>query len=208
MMEVLLVDDHDLVNAGLTALLAETGQFSVSGRARTLACAKSFIEKAAQENGEKMPALVILDVQLGRDNGLEFIPFLKDFCRAKRVKAPPVLVCSILEDPFLMRLALDMGATSYVPKSQGNEELLGAIRAACHGREYVPYEHSAKMLDISDAYDLFTKREKVALALLRQGMSNPQIAASMGICKRTVNNIISNIYIKTGAENRAGLMEM
>ena len=119
-----------------------------------------------------------------------------------------MLVCSILEDHFLMRLALEMGATGFVPKSSGSEELLRAINAACLGSVYIPDKHSGKMVEITDIYELFTRREKEALVLLRQGKSKQQIAESIGISKRTVENIISNIYLKTGAASREGLMEM
>ena len=207
-MEVLLVDDHDLMNTGVAALLAGTGCHSVAGQAHTLAEAKRFVEAAAEGAEQKMPALILLDIQLGKENGLDFITFLKSLCRAKRIKMPSVLVCSILEDHFLMRLALEMGATGFVPKSSGSEELLRAINAACLGKFYVPDAHSNKMVEITNVYEQFTMREKEALVLLRQGKSNQQIADAMGILKRTVENIISNIYLKTGVTSRDGLMEM
>jgi len=207
-MEVLLVDDHDLMNTGVAALLAGTGYYTVAGQVQSLAEAKRFVEEAAEGTARKMPSLVLLDIQLGKENGLDFIPFLKNLCRSRRLKMPPVLVCSILEDHFLMRLALEMGATGFVPKSSGSEELLRAINAACLGKFYVPDAHSGKMVEITNVYELFTRREKEALVLLRQGKSNQQIAESIGRSKRTVENIISNIYLKTGIGSREGLMEM
>jgi len=207
-MEVLLIDDHDLINTGVAALLAGTGRFAVMGQARTLAEAERIVEEEAHGTPPKTPSLVLLDVRLGDENGLDFIPFLKKFCRAKRLKAPPVLVCSVHEDPFLMRLALELGAAGYVPKSSGNEELLRAANAACAGKIYVPEGHGDRIIEITNVYDLFTKREKEALALLRQGRSNRQIAEAMGIGKHSAENIISNIYLKTGIATREGLMEM
>jgi len=207
-MEVLLIDDHDLINMGVAALLAGTGRFTIMGQARTLAEAKHIVEEAARTTGQGIPSLVLLDVQLGKENGLNFIPFLKNFCQAGRVETPPVLVCSIHEDYFLMRFALEMGAAGYVPKSRGSAELLSAIDAVCQGKVYIPDGYGDKIVRITNVYELFTRREKEALALLRQGKSNQQIADSMGLSKRTVGNIISNVYIKTGISGREGLMEM
>ncbi|MCL2233732.1 MAG: response regulator transcription factor [Treponema sp.] len=207
-MEVLLVDDHDLINTGVAALLAGTGYHTVAGQVQSLADAKRFVEEAAEGTVRKMPSLVLLDIQLDKENGLDFIPFLKKLCRAKRIKMPPVLICSILEDHFLMRLALEMGASGFVPKSSGSEELLRAINAACLGSVYIPDTYSGKMVEITNVYELFSRREKEALVLLRQGKNNQQIADAMGILKRTVENIISNIYLKTGIVGREGLMEM
>jgi len=203
-MEVLLVDDHELVTLGVAGLLAEIKQITSIACVRSLAEARQRIGKA--EAG--MPALVILDIHLGEENGLDFISFLKEFCRSARAKMPAVLVCSIVEDPFLIKNALEMGATGYVPKSSGSGELLRAVKAALLGNAYVPEEYGARMVEIVDTYDQLTKREKQALALLRRGNSNTQIAGAMGISRRTVENMISSIYLKTGTSNRAALMEL
>ena len=212
MIEVLMVDDHELINTGVAALLEGTGQYSVAGKAQNLTDAKRFIEESAQVTmqpvGNKMPQLVMLDIQLGNENGLDFITFLKNFCRGKRLKMPNVLVCSILEDHFLMRLALEMGAAGYIPKSSDNEELLRAVSTVCLGKVYVPGKHGDKMVEITDMYELLTRREKEVLALLRQGKSNQSISDFLGISKNTVANIISNIYLKTGIEYREGLLEL
>jgi len=92
-MKALLIDDHPLVNIGITSWLAETGHFSAFEQAQTLAEAKRFIEDA-MEAGRSLPSIVVLDVQLGNENGLDFIRFLKG---SRETKSIPVLVCSILE---------------------------------------------------------------------------------------------------------------
>ncbi|MCL2193589.1 MAG: response regulator, partial [Treponema sp.] len=75
-MNILLVDDHPLTNRGVASYLRETGRFSICAQVTTLADAKRHIE-----NGDPcMPDLVILDIILGEDNGLDLLPFLDDFC--------------------------------------------------------------------------------------------------------------------------------
>ena len=107
-----------------------------------------------------------------------------------------------------MKLALETGAQGYVPKSGSKEELLDAINAALWGKTYVPAEHGAKLNEIANIYQPLSKREKEVLHLLRQGKTNNQIADSINLRKRSVENIVSNIYLKTGAANRKELMDL
>jgi DNA-binding NarL/FixJ family response regulator len=85
-MNVLLIDDHPLVNYGLTSCLEETGRFRVCGQAATLADACHFIE--APFSTDTFPSLIIVDIMLGADNGLDFIPFLDNFYRNKNTAKP------------------------------------------------------------------------------------------------------------------------
>jgi len=73
MLNVLLVDDHPLVNYGLAACLEETGKYTVIGHAATLAEAKGYLKDPLQH-------IVILDIMLGEENGLDFLTAVKDFC--------------------------------------------------------------------------------------------------------------------------------
>ena len=202
-MEVLLIDDHPLVNCGLTACLEETGRFTVSGQAVSLEEGRHFIEGA-----ETLPSLVILDILVGEENGLDFLPYLKNYCRKKNVKPPPVLVCSVMEDPFRLRTALKLGAAGYIAKASGKAELLGAIETVLRGEVYISPEHSDILNDSTVIYSQFTKRELELLDLIKKNNSNQQIAKTLGISIRTVENHISNIYFKTGAETRLELIKM
>ncbi|MDR1803368.1 MAG: response regulator transcription factor [Treponema sp.] len=202
-MYVLLIDDHPLVNSGLASCLEETGRFSVSGQVNSLAEAMHFIEKA-----RRLPSLIILDILLGEENGLDFLPFLKSFCRGKKIPKPPVLVCSVLEDPFRIQTALKMGASGYVSKSGSNNDLLDAIDMVLRGEIYITGDHNTKLNEASGVYTQFTKRELEVLHLIKQNKTNQEIAKAMAISIRTVENHISNIYFKTGTENRLDLLKM
>jgi len=111
--EVLFVDDHSLASSALAVMLKESGGFkdgtgfSTLAQTATLGETRRFIEEA-----EKMPSLIILDIQLGGENGLDFLPILKDFCSVRGItKPPPVLVCSAFDDAFRVQLALKQGKT-------------------------------------------------------------------------------------------------
>ena len=202
-MQVMLIDDHPMLNYGLASCLEETGRFSVGAQATSLIEARRFIEET-----ETLPSLVILDILLGEENGLDFIPFLKNFCREKQALMPPVLVCSVLEDPFRIRSAISLGASGYVPKTGTKAELLFAIDSVLSGKVFVSDGYNIMLEEISNTHARFTKRENDVLNLIMQNKTNQQIAQMLGISVRTVENHISNIYFKTGAENRVELMKM
>jgi len=212
-MQVLLIDDHPLINGGLASYLEETGRFCVSGQVNSLAEAMRFIEKAAASHETsshkiEFPSLIILDIMLGDENGLDFLPFLKNLCLRKKLNRPPVIVCSVLEDPFRIQTALKLGASGYIPKTGSKADLLRAIDTVLRGEIYITGEHNIKLNKASGTYTKFTKRELEVLNLIKQSKTNQQIAKAMDISIRTVENHISNIYFKTGKENRLELMKL
>jgi len=202
-MEVLLIDDHPLTNNGLASCLEETGRFSVSGQVNSLSEARRFIEES-----KNLPSLIVLDIVLGEENGLDFLTFLKKSCREKRIPIPPVLVCSVLEDPFRIQAALKLGASGYISKTGSKAELLKAIDTILRGEVYITSEHAVKLSKSLGAYEQFTKREMEVLNLIKQNKSNQEIAKVLYINVRTVENHISNIYFKTGCVNRHELEKL
>jgi len=204
---VLLIDGHSLVNSAMASLLEKTGRFRVLGQARTLAEGKRFIEKAAQaaaQTAAQMPDLIMLDIQLGEENGLDFLPFLKGFCRENRLKKPPVLVCSAFNDAIRIQAALKLGASGYHPKTGNRDGLLSAIDAVLRGETSFPGERGA---DPGKCAQL-TKQELKIIHMVKLGKSNPQIAEAMHISKRTVETHIRNIFGKTGADTREELIRL
>jgi len=147
-MEVLLIDDHPMLNAGIVSILEQTGIFKVCAQAQSLKEAMNIIE-----NSETLPSLVILDMLLGEDNGLDFLPMLENFCQNKKIPKPPVLICSVLGDSFKIQTALNSGAAGFLSKTGGKEELLKAIDAILSGKVYISDEVNIKLKKIP----LFTR---------------------------------------------------
>jgi len=210
-MNVLLIDDHPMVNSGLTSFLEETGCFKVTGKVTSLEQAKQFIEttaasKEAASLEANFPAFIILDILLGDENGLDFLPFLEGFCQKKIIPKPPVLVCSVLEEPFRIQSALEKGASGYVSKTGDKKEILDAMTAILRGEIYISQEHSAKIMNTYGLYAKFTKRELEIINLVKKNKTNKQISQELCINIRTVENHISNIYFKTSAKNREDLL--
>ena len=202
-LSVLLIDDHPLLSYGLASCLEETGRFYVCGQANSLEEARQRIKEL-----KNRPALIVLDILLGEENGLDFLPFLKDFCKTKNVPQPPVLVCSVLEDPFRIQTALKLGASGYVPKTGDKAELLAAIDTVLGGKTYITGKHTVKLNESSVTFAELTKREREILSLIKLNKSNQHIAETLDINIRTVENHISRIYFKTGTASRNELLTL
>jgi NarL family two-component system response regulator LiaR len=201
-MEVLLIDDHPMLNAGIVSVLEATGLFTVCGQAQSLAEAMSIIERA------DLPSLIILDLLLGEDNGLDFLTMLKNFCTNKKIQTPPVLVCSALGDSFKIQTALKLGAAGFLSKTGGKAELLKAIETILKGEIYISGELHFNLDETSRIYAKFSKREIDVINLLKANKTNKQIANALSLSVRTVENYISNIYYKTGFRKREELQNL
>jgi len=210
-MKVLLIDDHPMLNAGIVSILEQTGLFTVCTQTQSLKEAMDIIEKA--DTQLSMPSLIILDMLLGEDNGLDFLPMLEKYCHNKKIegkpiKKPPVLVCSALGDPFKIQTALNSGAAGFLSKTGGKDELLKAIDTILGGNVYVSSEVNIKLKESSSVYAKFSKREIDVIDLLKANKSNHQIAKMLSISIRTVENYISKIYFKTGFSSREEVQKL
>jgi NarL family two-component system response regulator LiaR len=200
---VFLIEDHPLTRHGLVSCLEDTDRFSVAGEASSLEEARRIIR-----GRPSLPDLVILDIMMEGENGLDFIPFLKQFCETQKVKMPAVLVCSVFEDPFRIRSAVQLGARGYIPKSAGETELLRAVDIILSGGIFLDEKLNLKIGGISDVFGKFTRRERQILAMIKQNYTNQRIAKELFISQRTVENHISHIYLKTGCNDRQQLMDV
>ena len=212
-MTALLIDDHPVTTAGLAAYLVETGRFTHTACVKTLAEAEQYIETASEDSSHENflhegPSLIILDIQLGAENGLDFLPFLETHCRKMKLPKPPVLVCSVLEEPFRIQNALKLGASGFVPKAGNKDDLLEAIETVLKGEIYLPTGHAEKVSEFSGTYAQLTKREIEVLNLVKFNKTNQEIAKTMYVSLRTVENHISNIYFKTNCTDRQDLMRL
>ncbi|MDR2501269.1 MAG: response regulator transcription factor [Treponema sp.] len=198
---ILLIDDHPLVRDGIGKRLEETGRFAIAGEAASLAQARSLLETMRPP-----PALIILDISLGTDNGLSFIPEAGAICKARGEKPPAILVYSMYKDPFLAQSALKSGASGYISKSADRLELTAAIDALLGGGRYL--EKSLDVPDRTTAWTELTRRELEILTMIKRGLTNRQIADALCVSVRTVENHLGHIYLKTGAVSRRALLDM
>jgi len=186
MINIVLIDDHPLATNGIGAWLNEKGRYKVSGTAKPIAEAAALMEKP-----ENLPEIIILDISLGTEDGLDFIPMIKEICAKRNAPVPGILVCSMYEDPFLIQRAIDLGVRAYVSKSSESGELLAAIDALLEGGFYMNPRY--RITTPENSWSLLTRRENEIVACIKQNMNNKQIAKRLGIAVRTVENHISHI---------------
>jgi two-component system, NarL family, response regulator DevR len=197
--KVLIVDDHAVVRLGLKTLLSEEEDIEVVAEAAT--AEQALIQTAAQQ-----PDVVVLDIQLPDRNGV-------DVCQEIIGKFPNirvVMLTSHANDVFLEQ-AIRAGASGYVLKQVGNEELIRAIRAAYTGEMAFDTHTTAQMVNRfrqmgktleKNAFDSLSQRETEVVKLVAEGESNKEIGKQLNLSEITVRNYVSNILSKLQLRNR------
>jgi two-component system, NarL family, response regulator NreC len=196
MIRVLLVDDHELLRAGLRSRLEREPGIAVVGEADTA-------ERAVLMARRLQPDLIVLDLLLPRKSGDEVIPDLANVAPQARV-----LVVSSQAAPSSVRRALSAGAAGYLPKRSSDSELVAAIRLVADGGGYVDPDLGAKLVNPggSAALDPLSERERDILQLLALGYTNQEIGKKLFISVRTVDTHRAHIMRKLQLETRAELV--
>ncbi len=197
--KVLIVDDHAVVRLGLKTLLAEENDIEVVAEAENA-------EKALIMVGIHRPDVVVLDIQLPDKSGL-------DVCSKIKTQQPfikVVMLTSHANDLFLEQ-ALKNGASGYVLKQVGNEELVRAIRAATEGEMAFDtkttvqmvnrFKEMEKVIEENSISDL-SPRELDVARLVAEGESNKEIGMRLNLSEITVRNYVSSILSKLQLRNR------
>lgn len=181
--KVFLIDDHPAMRQGLALLLTQDG-LEVCGEASNRAETMARIDAAT-------PDVVLLDISLGDESGLDMISDIKMF-------GANVLCYSMLEDFATIKKAFDAGATGYVTKRDLAESLLLAVREVLAGRRHTSPGASQGLASgpqDADAVSL-SQRETQILALVGKGVSNTEIAATLNISVRTMEAYCTRIMDK------------
>ena len=195
MWRIVLVDDHLIVRAGLKAVLEEDPRCGVVGEAATLGQLRSLAATIR-------PDLVVLDVTLGAESGLDAIVDLTAADPSLRI-----VVLTMHDDPAFARDALGRGAHGYVLKEAAADELIRAIETVMADGTYLHPELGAKMLRTqASPADRLTARERDVLRLFAQGHSNAEIAKELFISLRTVEAHRAGLRTRLGANTRADLV--
>jgi NarL family two-component system response regulator LiaR len=203
--KLLIVEDHPVMRKGLAAWFAETGRWQVLGAAASIDEAAALCCPAPGGHSGEKPDIVVLDIQLEGAWGLDLIPRLRDLLGES---APCCVVYSAFEDWAHVSAALGAGARGYVSKRSGEAELERALQTVLAGNEYVEKSLGEHLGRITGMIDRLTRRETEVWNLAREGLSSRHIGSRLGISPRTVDNILSIIYDKTGIADRKELMKL
>jgi DNA-binding NarL/FixJ family response regulator len=186
---LLVVDDHFVVRIGLTSALNLEPDMEVVAEARDGQESVSLYSK-------HRPDVVVMDYQLPHLNGAEATTAIRAGFPDARV-----IILSVYKGEEDVHRAVQAGASGYLPKSSGAEELLEAIRTVHKGRRYFPTAIIAAM-ETRAARSELSDREREVLEMLVRGRSNKEIAIALGISENTVKVHTTRVFEKLGVADR------
>lgn len=195
---MLLVDDHEVVRAGLRALLDSQEDMIVVGEAGTG-------EDGVRRVGYDEPDVVVLDVRLPDISGIEA-------CREIRSRFPDVqvLMLTSFADEEALMAAILAGASGYVLKRIKSDELVNDIRRVGAGESLLDSEMTDKLfarLREGPREDpllaKLTNQERTIVGHIAEGLTNREIAEEMFLAEKTVKNYVSNLLAKMGMSRRS-----
>jgi DNA-binding NarL/FixJ family response regulator len=192
---IVIIEDHPVMRKGLASYFGGTGRWQVMGTASSLAEARELLRHVQAD-------IALLDIQLEDGWGLDIIPFVE---KTRPEQQPLMAVYSSFNDYAHVSTALSMGVRAYVCKNRGEEELEAALQTALGGKVYIDDTAHTRLHNTVNLFSLLTKRETEILNLVKSGLSNKQIAVRLAISRRTVENILSCAYDKTGIRSRLDL---
>lgn len=198
--KVVVVDDHQIVREGLASLLGALDGIEVVGTAED---GRDAIHVVAETG----PDVVIMDIQMPRLDGIEATRMITG-----RQPGVRVVMLTMNEDDETVLAAMRAGASGYLLKGSGADEVQNAIRAADAGGMVFGAALAAKVAtyfsnpapkEAAEPFPDLTDRERDVLRLLAAGKSNDAIAGELFISGKTVRNAVSAIYAKLHAAGRA-----
>lgn len=194
---ILLVDDHDVVRAGLRSVFDNATDLEVVGEAGTAT-------DAIRRVGLDRPDIVVLDVRLPDRSGIEVCREIK-----RRWPGTGVLILTSYADEDALIEAFDAGASGYILKRVDSAGLVETVRGVCRGEKVFDAELDAALAKRirsdgrpRDKLDRLSPQEKRVLDLLARGGSNKQIAEEMFLSDKTVKNYVSHILSKLEMASR------
>lgn len=203
---VLIVDDHPLFVAGMRAVLDDLDGVTVVGTATDG-------QQALDAVAEHRPAVVLMDLRMPGMDGLEATARVRT-----RHPGTRVLVLTMDEDADSVFAALRMGASGYLLKESGSEDLHRAVLAVARGEavfgprvaEHVMsfFAQGGAQPGSAQPFPQLTAREREVLELVARGLDNASIARRLVLSPKTVRNRVSDVLAKLHARTRAEAVSM
>ena len=194
---VLLVDDHPIARRGLREVLEDAGTFEV------VAQAADGVE-AVRVAKESRPDVVVMDVMMPGKDGVEACRDIMDLLHETHV----LMLTASTEDDAVIE-AIAAGATGFVQKYSGSDELVDAVRGVAEGRLMIPDDAVRRVFKLlrSGAHltpgpKVLTMRERQIVTQFATGKSYARIAEALGVKMTTVRNAVYRVQDKLGVESK------
>lgn len=193
---VLIIDDHPVVRQGIKSLLSNYETFEVVGEAATG-------QAAIDEFRASRPDVVLLDIRLAHDSGLEVLDSILDDDPDARV-----LMLSSFDDDEYVERSLRAGALGYVLKGDSDAQLVSAIEAVAGGHRALSPGVAEQLVELMLSPTQphgpeFEEVDRAILRMLSDGASNGQIASKLFMSDSTVKRRIRSIFNRLGVTRRA-----
>lgn len=204
MINVLIADDHAVFRDGIISILENVPDITITAEAKDGWEVMKLLQK-------EQPDVILMDITMGGADGIETTQLVKrDYPDVK------VLVLSMhAESGYILKM-LEAGASGYLLKDAGQEEMIRAIRTVYEGNTYyskgvssvivAQLTHPTKEQKEQTGIPL-TQREAEVLRLIVEEYTNPEIAEKLFISIRTVDTHRRNLLEKLGVKNTAGLVK-
>ena len=190
-MNLMIVDDHLLIRAGMKLLLRNTPAYTVTAEAESG-------EEALRLLAEQPIDLVIMDISMPGMGGLACIREIR-----AHYPAVKILVLSMHEDEEYIYKAMQYGAMGYLPKTSADDELFDALEALMD----IMFR-SAEEEAPEDPRSLLTEREREVFGALIHGYTITEIAERLHLSVKTVDTHKSHIYAKLNCRRRSELVSL
>ncbi len=196
---VVVADDHEVLRRGIKMLLADDeNDIEIVGEAATG-------EEAVAVTEETKPDVVLMDIRMPEGDGIQAVRSIRDRCPETKV-----VMLSTYDNPTYVARSATAGAVDYVLKENSREYLAEAIRRAASGQDpstdSIMYDVKKSMNSRRERLEkkdfLLTHREYQVLRHIALGLSNKEIAESLGISVETVKEHVQNILRKINATDR------
>jgi len=199
--KVLIVDDHPIVRHGLAQLILREADLEVSGEATNIAGALRQIEAV-------QPDVVVVDISLDGDNGIELVEEIKAKWPTVRI-----LVSSIHDERVFAGRALRAGAMGYICKSEALGKIIGAVHQILRGDIYLSPDMTTRLLRRAavgesldrDPVETLSNRELQVFEMIGQGQTTIQIAGKLDVSPKTIESHRKQIKAKLNLQNSAQL---
>ena len=197
--QVLVVDDHAVVRRGVVAYLEALEDVAVAGEAGTGAEALDRLARGAAL--DELPDVVLMDLQMPEMDGVTATTEI-----VRRFPGVKVVILTSFGETERVHAALEKGASGYLLKDAGPEEVYAALRAAVRDEVFLDAAVTRKLTQEMRAprtgLGVLTAREKEVLVLVAEGRSNKDIADRLVISERTARTHVSHLLAKMGLSSR------